>query len=626
MTPRVIRVQRRGKAGPSLPGTVDLYFDAQLRQWRYVDEGGNTYALASGGVSSHTALTSLAWSASGHTGTASWIAGFNGAGAAAYYQIGADLQAYDAGLTSLAAADGSAGLPYVTAANTWAAATLGDLAVSGGAWEVTQARGLRETSGPTTLAMGAVADGRLLGRNGTTIGGVTVSTGLTLAAGALSVDTTTIATVAAVAAGYQPLDADLTALAALGDGLPYRSSGTWATSTGYRDALAGSYGTPGSANTYVTTTDPRLGGTAGPSGGATAIAAYGQGRDGTAAFDGTSAVTGWSRSGTTYTYTGTDDLHYTAVTISTGVTLKIEGFRFRCRSLAAGDNVTFSAAGASASGITAGTGAMPAAISSSIAGATFYGGEDGAAGRTTNAGGLGAPGLSVGALRGGGLGGNGGRARLTAIASISGGGASGSGTEATTKPWYSGDAFDILLSGLPFYRNGTAIAQIAGGTGGGGGPLTPGQGSSGGGGGSGGVIGFAAATASFGTGCSFNVDGGAGGNAAVTPATNTVAGGGGGGGGGLGCCVIGEVTGSNVPTFYARGGAGGNASLDGTGLWAEGGNGGSGGYWYVYFGTSPATPTMTCTGGAGGTNQGSGSGYTGSAAGSAGAGYYGTGS
>ena len=537
--PRVLRVQRRGKAGPSLPGTVDLYFDTTLRQWRYVDEGGNTYALASGGgVSSHPALTGLAWSASGHTGGAGKLAGFSGAGAA---------------------------------------------------------------------------------------GDVTVGSGLSVSAGTLTVDTGTIATVAAVAAGYQPLDADLTALAALGDGLPYRSSGTWATSTGYRDALAGSYGTPGSANTYVTTTDPRLGGTAGPSGGATAIAAYGQGRDGTAAFDGTSAVTGWSRSGTTYTYTGTDDLHYTAVTISTGVTLKIEGFRFRCRSLAAGDNVTFSAIGTASVANAAGLGALPAAISSSIAGATFYGGEDGATGRTANSAGLGAPSLSVGALLGGGLGGNSGRVRLTSGTAIGSAGAQGSGTAATTKPWYSGDAFDILLSGLPFYRNGTAIAQIAGGTGGGGGPLST-TGLSGGGGGSGGVIAFAAATASFGTGCIFTCDGGAGGNAAVTGGTNSVGGGGGGGGGGLGCCVIGEVTGSNVPTFYARGGAGGNASLDGTGYWAEGGNGGSGGYWFVYFGTSPATPTITVTGGAGGTNQGSGTGYTGSVAGSAGAGYYGTGS
>lgn len=422
----------------------------------------------------------------------------------------------------------------------------------------------------------------------------------------------------------QAYDADLTALAALGDGLPYRTSGTWSVSTGYRDALAGSYGTPGSSNVYVTTTDPRLTGTAGPSGGAAAIAAYGQARDGDVNFDGVSAVTDWSRSGTTYTYTGTRDPHYGTVTISAGVTLKVEGFLLRCRALVAGNNVTISAIGTAASGTTAGLGALPAAISSSISGATFYGGEDGANGRTTTTNGIGAPSLSVGALRGGGLGGNSGRVRLTSGAVILNAGTGGAGTEATTKPWYSGDVFSFLLSGFPFFRNGTAIAQVAGGTGGGGAPLS-GTGASGAGGGGGGVLGWAAATASFGTGCIFTVDGGAGSNAAVTGGTNSVGGGGAGGGGGLGCCVIGEITGSNVPTFYARGGAGGNASLDGTGYWAEGGNGGAGGYWFVYFGTTPATPTITVTGGAGGTNQGSGTGFTGSVAGGNGTAFYGTG-
>ena len=38
-----------------------------------------------GGVSDHTALTSLGWTASGHTGTANRIAGFDGSNAAMYY-------------------------------------------------------------------------------------------------------------------------------------------------------------------------------------------------------------------------------------------------------------------------------------------------------------------------------------------------------------------------------------------------------------------------------------------------------------------------------------------------------------------------------------------------------------
>jgi hypothetical protein len=58
-----------------------------------------------GGVSDHDDLGagSLVWTASAHTGTASRVAGFDGTGAAAYYQIGVDLQAYSATLASVAA-------------------------------------------------------------------------------------------------------------------------------------------------------------------------------------------------------------------------------------------------------------------------------------------------------------------------------------------------------------------------------------------------------------------------------------------------------------------------------------------------------------------------------------------
>ena len=45
----------------------------------------------------------------------------------------------------------------------------GDLDVSGGSVQVSQARGLRETSGPTTLTIGAIAAGEILVRSGTTV-------------------------------------------------------------------------------------------------------------------------------------------------------------------------------------------------------------------------------------------------------------------------------------------------------------------------------------------------------------------------------------------------------------------------------------------------------------------------
>jgi len=56
----------------------------------------------SGSPLSHTDLTGLAWTASGHTGTAGRIPSFNGSGAAAEVQVGVDLQAYDADLQALA--------------------------------------------------------------------------------------------------------------------------------------------------------------------------------------------------------------------------------------------------------------------------------------------------------------------------------------------------------------------------------------------------------------------------------------------------------------------------------------------------------------------------------------------
>lgn len=46
-----------------------------------------------GGGTVHSALSALVWTSSGHTGTASRLAGFSGAGAATYYQIGTDVVA-----------------------------------------------------------------------------------------------------------------------------------------------------------------------------------------------------------------------------------------------------------------------------------------------------------------------------------------------------------------------------------------------------------------------------------------------------------------------------------------------------------------------------------------------------
>jgi hypothetical protein len=58
-------------------------------------------------------------------------------------------------------------------------AASGDLAGTYPSPTVTQARGLRETSGPTTLTLGAVADGEFLVRSGSTVVGAAGGSGLT---------------------------------------------------------------------------------------------------------------------------------------------------------------------------------------------------------------------------------------------------------------------------------------------------------------------------------------------------------------------------------------------------------------------------------------------------------------
>lgn len=92
-----------------------------------------------GSATTHPTLPApgLVWTASGHTGTAGsgvLLTGIDNAGAAVER-------------------------------------TQGDLDLSGASVVVTQARGLRETTGPTTLAMAGVSDGQHLVRSGATVAG-----------------------------------------------------------------------------------------------------------------------------------------------------------------------------------------------------------------------------------------------------------------------------------------------------------------------------------------------------------------------------------------------------------------------------------------------------------------------
>lgn len=545
--------------------------------------GEAVYTAPSGGGGGGT------WAASGITGTHNRIAGFDSGGAATYYT--------GAAIVGLAATHA------------------GDLLYGDGA------------GGASRLPIGAA--NRLLLSDGSAPSWASpsdVRTALSLVVGT----------------NVQAWDADLDAFAALAsDGVlirsttwqiatltaPLQRSGTTLSVAAATTSAAGvvQLATDGEedATKAVKSDDSRLSGTGGIAGSVAVTTTYGSGRNGVAAFDGVNPVTGWSLAGSTYTYTGAVDPHYTTVTVSAGVTLVVAGFRFLCHTFTAGNNVTISASGAAASGTTAGTGAAPATLWTSTTGAVFFGGQSGAAGRATNANGINAGAIAAGAGYLGGLGGRSGRARYTAGSGIATAGTAGTGTSLSAYPHYSGDPFNVLYNAHPIFRNGTSFLQAAGGTGGGGGPLTT-AGTSGGGGGGGGVLTFAAANASFGTGCVFRADGGAG--AAGSAGTDSSAAGGGGGGGGRVQVLIGNVSGSNLPSFSAIGGNGGAGSCAGTGYWAEGGDGGTGGKVEVFFGTNGpgGTPTMTVTGGTGGAGAGNtgGSLYVGSANGAAGTSSY----
>ena len=298
------------------------------------------------------------------------------------------------------------------------------------------------------------------------------------------------------------------------------------------------------------------------------IGIFGDGSDGALNFDGSSAVTGASRSGTTYTLTR--DIFASSITIASGVTVLPAGFRIFCTGdLANEGNIhRDGSAGGDANG--SGSGGTAGTAQASAGGSTLGAGSNGGSGGNNGAGAPSAAGTSgvcpwgfdataasggTGAGVGGGVGHGGAGGGNTSTA----GGAGGSVAVNSYAH------LQILTCALEGRNPGSSF--ITGGSGGG---------------------------------------GGRGGNPAA--ADNR---GGGGGGGGGGCIVIFSYTFSGSGTISAAGGNGGNGGTAAGASSPPGDGGGGGGGWIVaarWTGSAPNASALGGTGGAGSSGPNGGDG------------------
>jgi len=276
---------------------------------------------------------------------------------------------------------------------------------------------------------------------------------------------------------------------------------------------------------------------------------YGDGSDGTGLFDGTTTVQGIAPIGNVYTLTR--DLVLSSALVSSGVTVKLQGFKlFALTGIA---NVGTISSNGNA-GVTAASNAGGAPGAASNAGSTGQGtaGGAGAAGNAVGTGGTVSAAGFPNAAANAGQGGNGGQSGANA-------GGSGGAITALVATKGTGRTLMALTSGMTFGSAGVNV--YIGGSGGGGGAGS-GAADGGGGGGGGAGVSIVASPLIVNTG-SIIATGGVGGGGLV--ATNS--GGGAGGGGGVNITVS-RVFQGNLPT--ALGGAPGAST--GTAQAAQSGN------------------------------------------------------
>lgn len=136
--------------------------ERQSRTGAWESVSSPTLGGGGGGSSDHATLSNLDWAASGHTGTASRVAGFNGAGAAAYQQVGVDIQAWDTDLDA-AAALGTSGLVTRRAVGDWVTRSI---AVSGTGIGIANATGFGGDPTITITPSTIVSSGAAVGLDG----------------------------------------------------------------------------------------------------------------------------------------------------------------------------------------------------------------------------------------------------------------------------------------------------------------------------------------------------------------------------------------------------------------------------------------------------------------------------
>jgi hypothetical protein len=309
------------------------------------------------------------------------------------------------------------------------------------------------------------------------------------------------------------------------------------------------------------------------------IYSFGDGSDSTAAFDGVNAVTGASRSGSTYTLTR--DVYYTTMDVSTGVTINPAGYRIFVRNtLTLNGTATIARNGnAGTAGGAAGGGVAGGSGGAALADGYLKGSVAGAQGAT-----------SVGRINTDGIGGTTGTSTSNSLGSNgTGGGAGGDGSGGTKGSagsggtatasnvklianWHLATLLDVSSSGSTVKFDNSAGAG-GGASGGGGGGLAGGSG--GGGGSAGGIIAIYARSLVIGASASITANGGAGGNGG-SQGSSPGGGGGGGAGGNGGQLILVYNTLTNSGSLSVAAGAGGSGGGPGGGGGSAGSSGTAG--------------------------------------------------